>query len=189
MTLWDNRFPRQKLRHRKASFIWHGERIPNELKEVPLDASFSDYFVPFRPKHLPLHPLLVHASPPPKTGNIALLSRTFVRFRSMLTFLRWEVVSRFSNPESKDNPLPALRDILFRVFTAAPHIWRYACADYCKFRKIFQVLISVNVMNTVFWDVPPWSLVDIYRSFGRTCYLNFQGTRCELSTVWMSGCT
>jgi hypothetical protein len=36
--------------------------------------------------------------------------------------------------------------------------------------------MSVNVMNTVFWDVPPRSLVDIYRRFGRT-YLNFQGTR------------
>jgi hypothetical protein len=42
--------------------------------------------------------------------------------------------------------------------------------------KIFQVLMSVNVMNTVFWDVPPCSLVDIYRYFVRTFYLNFQGS-------------
>ena len=146
--------PRRQSVSRKASFRWHDEKIPNEFNEVPLDASFSDYFLPFRPKHLPLHPLSYTLHPHPK-----LLSRTFVRFNSMLTFLSGKLSAAFPTPNPKDNPVPALRDILFLVYTAAPHIWRYACADYCKFRtKYFRFpcqwmwwILSSGMSRHVVW--------------------------------------
>jgi hypothetical protein len=39
----------------------------------------------------------------------------------------------------------------------------------------FEDLMVVTVKITAFWDVPPYSLVDICECFGTTCCLCFHG--------------
>jgi len=38
-----------------------------------------------------------------------------------------------------------------------------------------KVLMSLNVKVTAFWIMTPYSLVDMYQSFGRTCRFSLQG--------------
>jgi hypothetical protein len=37
-----------------------------------------------------------------------------------------------------------------------------------------EVVTVVNIKITVFWDITPCSLIDIYRYFGETCFLRIQ---------------
>jgi hypothetical protein len=41
----------------------------------------------------------------------------------------------------------------------------------------FEVLIAMNMEITAFWDVTPYSLVDVYQYFRETCYPYLQGRR------------
>jgi hypothetical protein len=42
----------------------------------------------------------------------------------------------------------------------------------------FQVLTAASMKMTVFWDVAPCSLVDVYRRFRGTYCLHHQGDEC-----------
>jgi hypothetical protein len=51
-----------------------------------------------------------------------------------------------------------------------------SCTQSKEFMR-FKVLTVVNVKKSVFWDMTPCSLIDMYQSFGGTCCLDAQGTR------------
>jgi hypothetical protein len=55
----------------------------------------------------------------------------------------------------------------------------------------FEVLTSVIMKSTIFWDITPYSPLKINRSLGETYYLHLQGqrirqTRNELESRWQS---
>jgi hypothetical protein len=41
----------------------------------------------------------------------------------------------------------------------------------------FDVLTAMTVTSTVFWDMTSCSLVEVYRHFGGTYYVHFEGIR------------
>jgi hypothetical protein len=47
-----------------------------------------------------------------------------VKFRNMISFLRWGVVSTSPTTKLEGHPLSAVRDCLFNIFAATLHIWR-----------------------------------------------------------------
>jgi hypothetical protein len=44
-------------------------------------------------------------------------------------------------------------------------------------RVRFQVLTAASMKMTVFWDIAPCSLVEVYRRFRGACCLHHQGDR------------
>jgi hypothetical protein len=41
--------------------------------------------------------------------------------------------------------------------------------------------------RTIFWDVTPFSPVDVHRSFGGTCCLHLQGSKVSQTRNWKDG--
>lgn len=51
---------------------------------------------------------------------------------------------------------------------------------------IFEVVAAVNVKNTVFSGALPCSLIEIYRCFGKPCFLNIPSRRINKNTTCFS---
>ena len=48
---------------------------------------------------------------------------------------------------------------------------------------IFEVVAAVNIKNTVFFATLPCSLIEMYRRFGKPCFLNIPSRRINKNTT------
>jgi hypothetical protein len=47
-----------------------------------------------------------------------------------------------------------------------------------------EVLTSLTIKISAFWNVPPCSLVNVYQCLGKNCCLLLQGTSCGFIYIW-----